>query len=86
MITTFLIYIGSWFFERVLSIMPDASIPSGVVQAAYEVTGWIWIMDRFFAVDTLFDVLGLYLTIEVVILVLDTASWVYSKIPVFGKK
>lgn len=73
-----LIYNISIFF---LDLLPEVSMPDGIINAITTAGGYIASMNIILPMDTLLAIIGLYLTIEGVILVIKIINFIIRKIP-----
>jgi len=73
-----LIYNLAIFF---LDLLPEVSMPDGILNAITTAGSYVSAMNIILPMDTLMAIIGLFLTIEGVILVIKIINWVIRKIP-----
>lgn len=86
MIITGLVLLFSNLWALAFQVFPSGTLPSGVTSALSTTISWIWVANIAIDVNTLLMLVGLFFTIELLIQAIELFFWVYSKIPVLGKK
>jgi len=86
MIATFVLILFANLWEFAFQLFPSGSLPEGVYTAITTAISWLWMTNIFLDINTLMTVLGLWIALELTIQLIEFFFWVYSKIPVFGKK
>jgi len=86
MIATFILTLFTNFWAFAFQILPVGHLPAGVSSAITTTISWIWVVNPILDIPTVFDLFYLFLGIEITILGLEFFFWVYSKVPIFGKK
>jgi len=85
MIITFIILLLANVWAIAIQWLPTGSLPTGISTAIATTISWLYVANIAIDVNTLLLQLGLFFTIELVVLAFEFFFWVYSKIPVVGK-
>jgi len=67
-----------------LTLLPDATLPASLIQAYGNVQGFAATVNPIFPLDTLFEVLGVVLVVEVAIFGYKAVYWLIKKIPMIS--
>lgn len=86
MIATFIILLFANLWTVAFQVFPTGSLPVGVSSAITTTIGWIWVVNPVVDVPLVFSLFEIFLAVEAGILAVEFFFWVYSKIPIFGKK
>jgi len=86
MIASAILYAFSIIWSGLSSVLPTGVLPAGVTSAIETAISWIWVANPVIDVNAIFLSLSLWFTVEVTLWTAKLFVWVYSKIPIFGKK
>jgi len=86
MIFTFILLLFANMWAFAFQLIPTAHLPSGISSAVSTVLGWMWVANPVFDISTAFLLFKLYISIELGMWAIEFFVWIYSKIPIIGKK
>lgn len=86
MIFTFILLLFASLWAVAIQVMPVGVLPAGVTSAIGTGISWMWVANPVIDIPTLLTILGLFFATEAIIQLAEFFFWVYSKVPVFGKK
>jgi len=87
MITTSIIYLGTYIANVILSIFPvSTGFPPEVSIAVTFIAGYVGILDPIVPIDTLLTVLTLVVTFELLIFAFKGFKWLFGHVPFVGGK
>lgn len=86
MIITFLLLLGANAYLIMLDQLPTGSLPSEVTSAVTTIVTAMFKFNAVLPVDTLFQVLGAVVVVEIAIVAFHLVQWVLKKIPILNIK
>lgn len=81
MLADTILIIFNAFTQGIVNILPNVSISSDLGTALTSANGYISALNTILPVTTIIAIIGLFLTIELTIIIIKTISWILRKIP-----